>query len=76
MLTDRGKTLLLLRLSDAINETAGEAGVQIHRSHWVALAAVSKVVRAQGKLFVELPDGRRLPVSRSFLAAAREAGIK
>ena len=75
VLTERGKTLVLLRLSDAIRETAGVPGVQIHRSHWVALAAVSRVVRSEGKVFAELPNGLRLPVSRGYADAAKAAGI-
>lgn len=75
VLTERGKTLVLLRLSDAIRETVGVPGVQIHRSHWVALAAVSRVVRSDGKVFAELPNGLRLPVSRGYADAAKAAGI-
>jgi hypothetical protein len=75
VLTDRGGALLLLRLGDAIRETTGVPGVQIHRSHWVALAAVERVVRSDGKVFVELKGGRRLPISRGYLAAARDAGL-
>ena len=37
--TDKGGTLVLMRLADAIAETEGVAGLQIHRSHWVALEA-------------------------------------
>ncbi|WP_374619334.1 LytTR family DNA-binding domain-containing protein [Devosia sp.] len=75
VLTERGRTLVLMRLSDAIRETAGVRGLQIHRSHWVALEAVRRVVREDGKPAAELPDGRRLGISRSYLAAAREAGL-
>lgn len=75
MLTDKGSGLLLMRLSDAICETAGVDGVQIHRSHWVALAAVQRVVRADGKPFAELASGRRLPISRGYMAAAKAAGL-
>jgi DNA-binding LytR/AlgR family response regulator len=73
--TDRGKTLVLIRLSDAIRETEGVAGVQIHRSHWVALDAVTRVLRGSGKVSVGLSNGEMLPVSRGYLAAAREAGL-
>jgi len=75
VVTERGATLVLLRLSDAIRETGAVPGIQIHRSHWVALAAIARVVRADGKPAVELPDGRRLGISRGYLAAAREAGL-
>lgn len=75
VVTTRGHALVLMRLSDAIRETAPTAGLQIHRSHWVALDAVARAVRAEGKLFLELTDGRRLPVSRSYAVAVREAGF-
>lgn len=75
VLTDKGTGLVLMRLSDAMRETGGVAGVQIHRSHWVALDAVENVVRADGRIYVELSGGRRLPVSRGYLAAARAAGL-
>jgi len=75
IVTERGRTLVLMRLSDAIREVGETRGVQIHRSHWVALPAIANVVRIDGKPQVELPDGRRLGISRGYLAAAREAGV-
>lgn len=73
--TDRGKTLLLMRLSDAIRETAPVAGIQVHRSHWVALEAVRKTSRQAGKATVELENGTIVPISRGYLADARAAGL-
>lgn len=73
--TDRGKALLLLRLSDAIRETAPVSGLQVHRSHWVALDAVRRVARQDGKPIIELETGEVVPVSRTYLGAAREAGL-
>jgi hypothetical protein len=75
VVTDRGRTLVLMRLGDAIRETGGIDGVQIHRSHWVAREAVVRGLRREGKPMVELADGRVLPVSRSFAPMARAAGI-
>lgn len=75
IVTSRGKTLVLMRLADAIRETAGVPGLQIHRSHWVARAAVVGSRRSDGKVLVELSNGLLLPVSRSYLTAAREAGL-
>lgn len=75
VVTTRGHGLVLMRLSDAIAETAPVQGLQIHRSHWVAVDAVARSVRADGKLQLELRDGRRLPVSRSYLKAVRQAGL-
>jgi DNA-binding LytR/AlgR family response regulator len=75
IVTDKGKTLVLMRLADAIREAAPIAGVQIHRSHWVARDAVVKVHRSDGKLTLELSNGLKLPVSRGYLPAAKEAGL-
>ncbi|MEO6013321.1 MAG: LytTR family DNA-binding domain-containing protein [Devosia sp.] len=75
IVTDRGKTLVLMRLADAMRETGPLKGLQIHRSHWVAREVVVKAHRAEGKVLVELSNGLRLPVSRGYLAAAREAGL-
>lgn len=63
--TSRGVTSLLMRLSDAMAETSPVDGTQIHRSHWVAWAAVLGVERDGTKLFVALQSGSRLPVSKN-----------
>lgn len=73
--TDRGHGLLLMRLSDAIRETAPVAGLQVHRSHWVALDAVRRVTKQAGKPVLELETGAVVPVSRTYLSAARAAGL-
>lgn len=73
--TDRGTGLVLIRFADAIRETAGIPGMQIHRSHWVALDAVQGAVRRDGKLMLKLPGGVQLPVSRSHADAVRKAGL-
>lgn len=73
--TDRGTILVLMRLSDAIRETTPVPGLQVHRSHWVALAAVRRTTRRNGKLLLELTTGTEVPVSRTYLAAVREAGL-
>lgn len=75
IITDRGKTLVLMRLADAIRETGTIPGLQIHRSHWVALGAVARTLRSDGKAMVELSNGLRLPISRGYLPAARAAGL-
>lgn len=75
VVTDRGKELLLMRLSDAIAETDGVAGLQIHRSHWVAIEAIKRVERRRGKVVVEMIDGTVLPLSRTYLAQAKAVGI-
>ena len=73
--TTRGRDLLLLRLTDAIEETAPEPGLRIHRSHWVATAHVARVRRQGDRGVLTLRDGRELPVSRARLPELRAAGL-
>ncbi len=73
--TDRGTAMVLMRLSDAIRETEPVAGMQVHRSHWVALDAVQRGTRQGGKPVLELINGTTVPVSRTFLPAVRQAGL-
>ena len=73
--TDRGSTLVLMRLADAIREAGDIPGLRIHRSHWVALDAVTGSRRNDGKLFLKLGESVLLPVSRSYVDAVRKAGL-
>lgn len=73
--TPRGEELILMRLADAVRELAGAEGVQVHRSWWVAKAGVADTRRDNGKLVLVLKSGKEVPVSRTYLPAAREAGL-
>ena len=75
VITTRGRELVLMRLSDAIRETAPEAGLQVHRSHWVALHGVTAARRDGARAILTLEGGEELPVSRTYLPAAKEAGL-
>ncbi|MBP2295626.1 LytTR family DNA-binding domain-containing protein [Azospirillum rugosum] len=73
--TAEGSDLILMRLRDAIAELSGLDGRQVHRSYWVAAAAVSGVERKpDGKLTLVLRNELRVPVSRSYAANVRAAG--
>lgn len=73
--TSAGSDLILMRLRDAIAELAGIDGLQVHRSHWVAAAAVAVVERRpDGKLTLRLTNGLCVPVSRNCAPAVRAAG--
>jgi hypothetical protein len=72
--TSLGEDLILMRLADALAELEGIEGARIHRSWWVARAAVTAVERAEGRAALVLPDGARAPVSRTYLKPLREAG--
>ena len=72
--TDEGSDLLLLRFRDALREVEELDGAQVHRSHWVARAAVAGVERRNGRIALRLVNGSRVPVSRSFAPALRDRG--
>ncbi|MEZ5997945.1 MAG: LytTR family DNA-binding domain-containing protein [Hyphomonas sp.] len=71
--TSRGNDLILMRLSDAIRQCDGIAGIQVHRSHWVANEGVGSVETVDGKMQVRLRNDVALPVSRSYSGAVRNA---
>ncbi|QMU59727.1 MAG: hypothetical protein GKR98_17005 [Boseongicola sp.] len=73
--TTAGESLILMRLSDAIAETTGTDGMQIHRSHWIATHAVTVARRDGARAVVTLQDGRELPVSRTYLKDLTAAGL-
>lgn len=72
--TASGDALIHHRFSDAVREL-GEAGVQTHRSWWVAKDAVERVEREGDRHVIVLRGGLRAPVSRTYGLAAREAGL-
>ena len=72
--TDEGSDLLLLRFRDALREVEEIDGAQVHRSHWVARAALDRVERRNGRIVLRLVNGNRVPVSRSFAPALRDRG--
>ncbi|QBX99519.1 LytTR family transcriptional regulator [Rhodophyticola sp. CCM32] len=73
--TTKGEEMLLMRLSDAIREAGPVEGIQVHRSHWVALAAVKAGRRDGDRAILTMSHGADIPVSRSRLAEARAAGL-
>lgn len=73
--TEKGTTSLRMRLADAIDAMDGVPGLRVHRSHWVAREAIDGVVRDQGRLFLSLHTGARVPVSRGARPVLEEAGL-
>ena len=74
--TEAGSETVLLRMADAICAAEGVAGLQVHRSHWVARQAIRGVIRAQGKVSLALQDGTQVPVSRGNAPAVLALGLK
>jgi hypothetical protein len=70
--TALGSTLLLMRFRDAVAEL-DQAGMQVHRSWWVAFGAMQGLERGGRSAELRLAGGQAVPVSRAHLAAVREA---
>ena len=73
--TSKGREMLLMRLKDAMAETEGVDGLQVHRSHWVALGQVRAARRLGDRAELSMSDGRDIPVSRTYVKAIRAAGL-
>lgn len=71
--TSAGSDLVLMRISDAVAQCGDVEGLRIHRSHWVALSAVSEVTCDGGSMTVRLRNDLELPVSRSYQGFVRNA---
>ncbi len=71
--TTAGSDLILFRLKDALAELDGAAGMQVHRSYWVARDAIAAIERTGRKTILVLENGLHVPVSESFLPAVRDA---
>jgi len=63
-----------MRLGDAIEELQGLEGAQVHRSWWVARAAIADVRRGDGRAVLTLVSGAEVPVSRTYAPQLRAAG--
>ena len=72
--TAKGSDLVLIPLKQAIAELADIDGLQVHRSWWVARAAVVQPVTSGRNLALRLSNGLEVPVSRASVAKLRAAG--
>lgn len=73
--TTQGDDLVLMRLSDAIKETAPVQGLQTHRSHWVALDFLTACTRSGAGAVLTMHHGPDIPVSRSQIDQAKAKGL-
>lgn len=71
VVTGAGRELILIRFSDALAELGSQKGMQVHRSHWVAVDAVTHVRSTAGRMTILSSDGYEVPVSRANQAEVR-----
>lgn len=62
----------LYRFSDLVRNLQAADGMQVHRSHWVAFAAIADMTRAGQSTRVTLTTGDTVPVSRTYRARLEE----
>ncbi|MEN8895589.1 MAG: LytTR family DNA-binding domain-containing protein [Yoonia sp.] len=75
IISSKGADVVLLRLRDAMQETGDIAGLQVHRSHWIALDAVTHAKRNGDGAVLTISDGTEIPVSRRYMPNIKEAGL-
>lgn len=68
-----GSDMILCRMEDAARELSA-LGRRVHRSWWVADAAVQGAERDGARVYLNLVDGRRVPVGRSYRPDLKAAG--
>ena len=73
--TSKGHHLLLMRFKDAIELLSDCAGLQTHRSWWVAIAAVTSTNKVNRKVTLTLVNELEVPVSRTYISRVKAAGI-
>jgi hypothetical protein len=70
-----GSRLVLTTMSQAIAALGGKPGLQVHRSWWVARAAIERAEWEGRNLRLRLVGDRLVPVARSAVSKVREAGL-
>ena len=73
--TTSGSTLVLMRFVDAVAELDGTDGLRVHRSFWIASRHVAGSARRHGRTVLRLTGGHEVPVSRTYMASVRAAGL-
>jgi hypothetical protein len=71
--TALGSALVLMRLRDAMALIGDLEGMQVHRSWWVARAAVEDVLRDGRNIRLKLPRQLEAPVARAKVTELRDA---
>ncbi|WP_282604219.1 LytTR family DNA-binding domain-containing protein [Pelagibius sp. Alg239-R121] len=65
--------MVLHRFSDILLDLPAQAGIQVHRSHWVAFDAIAEPFKDGANLRLRLQSGEVVPVSRSYRSATEQA---
>ncbi len=61
--TDLGRCMILGSLQQAA-DAMGDAGLRVHRAHWVARSAIVKIVKSGQQWYCLLSNDLKIPISR------------
>jgi hypothetical protein len=70
--TTEAEVMFLYNLKDAVSELPANAGLHVHRSHWVSREHVKELTKKNGNTECILSNGKRVPVSRRKHAEVRD----
>jgi len=73
--TTKGTDSVLMRLGDAIAQVGDTHGMQVHRTHWIAIAQIRSVRRNGDGALLTMTHGPDVPVSRANMPKLKEAGL-
>ena len=69
--TEKGVHLHRMSLKEAIGRVRAEEGIRVHRSHWVAFAAMRSLDKSAERYTLLLSNGAIIPVSKSYADAVQ-----
>lgn len=73
--TPEGDDLVLYRFSDAVREMPESMGMQVHRSHWVNLSAISSFEESGRGASLTLNETITIPVSQRYIEVLKTRGF-
>ncbi len=71
--TPKGSAMVLMRLSDAVDDLKPLNGMQVHRSWWVSLSHVTRTAQGPNGTELIMTTDQTIPVGRSFRKAFKDA---
>lgn len=73
--TPEGNDLILYRFSDAVREMPDNIGLQVHRSHWINLSAISSFEESGRGSTLTLNETIKIPVSQRYIEVLKTRGV-
>lgn len=65
IVTENGRHLNRISMTDALKMVSADMGMQVHRSHWVAYNSMLSLEKSAGRHYLVLRNGAHIPVAKS-----------